>query len=96
MYSTYKICISLIHYFYFIQGAGEIAVRLKSVDISSNLNDHQRLDIADTCTLKVFRRGDNIVEAGKRVNYTTRRYTVVNLVSGNTMKYNPILHCIRR
>ncbi len=38
------------------------------MDIFSNLNDHQRLDIVDTCTLKVFRRGDNTVEAGKTVD----------------------------
>jgi signal-transduction protein with cAMP-binding, CBS, and nucleotidyltransferase domain len=46
-----------------------MTVHLKSVDIFSNLNDHQLLDIADTCTLKVFHRGDRIVEAGKPVNY---------------------------
>ncbi|CAF3973038.1 unnamed protein product, partial [Rotaria magnacalcarata] len=49
--------------------AGEIAVHLKCVDIFRNLNDHQLLDIADTCTLKVFPRGYNIVEGGKPVNY---------------------------
>jgi signal-transduction protein with cAMP-binding, CBS, and nucleotidyltransferase domain len=39
------------------------------VDIFRNLNHHQLFDIADTCTLKIFQRGDNIVEAGKPVNY---------------------------
>jgi len=55
--------------FLFHLGSGEIAVHLKSVDIFSNLNCHQLLDIADTFTLKVFQCGDNIVEAGKPVNY---------------------------
>jgi len=39
------------------------------VDIFDKLDDHQLLDIADTCTLQVFQPGDNIVVAGQPVNY---------------------------
>ena len=45
----------------------DLGVQLRSVDMFSHLNDHQLLDITDTCTIKLFHRGNHMVEAEKLV-----------------------------